>query len=131
MTWWIHLLVRRADMLRQRCDVLERVVLAMGLSKYCARCEPLLAGFSTRYSERVVRHTVNGILATPCDLPSYVYTWGALYWYRNGRFRKAFRMNCSADPDEVVLYSSVEPGGKLERTKEGAYELLLACKLRA
>jgi hypothetical protein len=42
MVWWIHLLVRRADLLCDRVAVLERTLRAVGRLRYGEQCDPLL-----------------------------------------------------------------------------------------
>lgn len=89
MSWWFHLLIRRVETLRgrlrerlrERCDVFERVIRAVGAPKFAARCEPLLVEITSKYSQDVVRRkNVCGICMSTSDLPAAICRWGTLDW---------------------------------------------------
>ncbi len=92
MTWWIHLLVRRVDSLRERCDTLERVVRAgAGLgrgAKYLRRAEEILVRYKMdqRPQYQVYSYctiNVNVKNHAVCDRPSGVSARGSRIWRKD------------------------------------------------
>jgi hypothetical protein len=79
--WWIHLLVRRVDRLRERAAVLERVVRAVGTDQYTKRVAPLLLLF-TRSRNHVRIEAVNGFINIKDRvIPSQAHPSGSLFWW--------------------------------------------------
>lgn len=64
MTWWFHLLVRRVESLRERCDVVERVARAVGTVAYLERGFHLLVRRRMYGMFSVLTETLNGIQRT-------------------------------------------------------------------
>lgn len=99
MTWWIHLLVRRVDSLRERCDTLERVLRAGvvhagigGGAKYLRRAEELFVRYKMhqRHQYQVQYQvygyctiTVNATNHAVCDRPSGVTSLGSRLWRKD------------------------------------------------
>lgn len=94
MTWWFHLLVRRVDSLRGRCDVFERVLCSGAAVPYAERAaHHLLLGCSQRRLRGdngcltaylcTVYYTMNGVIHRGFDLPA-VFSTVACVWYCYG-----------------------------------------------
>jgi hypothetical protein len=78
--WWFHLLARRVETLRQRCDVFERVTRAGGRMRYGERADPLLlsysgsvVGYPSRY--RICSSTCNGFTRRIYDSDGYQHVY--------------------------------------------------------
>lgn len=74
MSWWFHLLVRRVENLRARCDVAERVFRAVGPVRYAERMDVILVRFRFQRGVGVFFYsvTVNDIKHSVADIPSYI-----------------------------------------------------------
>jgi hypothetical protein len=103
MTWWVHLLVRRVDRLRERCDVFERVMRAVGSGgfAYVERVVPLLLGVKIGvyqgFPGSVFHHTVNYVIHRGYDLPC-VLSHRYCAWVRKGmRHRESAPSGASWD----------------------------------
>jgi hypothetical protein len=85
MTWWFHLLVRRVETLRERVDVLERVMRAAGHVAYAARTRSLFFRKWTFGRDDAVHI---GVLNGECvpGFPSCVYNRGSMYWDADDRY---------------------------------------------
>ena len=83
MTWWFHLLVRRVESLRERCDVVERVARAVGVVGYLERGFRLLVKRRTYARFCVLAETVNGIQHALLNVAAYVSCHGSVSNYSN------------------------------------------------
>ncbi len=84
MSWWFHLLIRRVDSLRGRCETMERVMRAVGVVPYAAsQCSRLLIRY---WSEGVcvTSRTVRRIRHSHGDFPTVRYVTGSCEWVKNG-----------------------------------------------
>jgi hypothetical protein len=97
MTWWFHLLVRRVEKLRDRCDVLERVTRAVGRVGYADRAEPLLVYTITSYT-RVITLSISRNSHSVCDKPCICFPDGDRGWRRDGVFHRI------GGPAEIFMY---------------------------
>lgn len=85
MSWWFHLLVRRVENLRARCDVAERVFLAVGPVRYAETVTPILIERKRSVYSRgaVLTLTVNGFEHSVRDAPSFVVASAWRTWRKN------------------------------------------------
>lgn len=115
-------MVRRVETLRERCDVAERVIRAVGSCAYGSRIEPLLVGISCMDMRCIVRKNVMGMHHSPCDIPATCYRWGTLSWSDNGKCSRS-----GGKPRALcVRYSGLSYGGGafVKCTKEQLYDYL-------
>ena len=115
-------MVRRVETLRERCDVAERVLRAVGSCAYESRIEPLLVGISHVDMHCTVRTNVMGRNHSPCDIPAICHSWGTLSWSNNGKCSRS-----GGKPTTLyVLYSVLSycGGDRVECTKEQLYDYL-------
>lgn len=68
MVWWLHLITRRVDTLRRRCEAFERVARAVGSFAYVDRTAPLLLCVR-KGGDSVTYETVNSKEYRAQDLP--------------------------------------------------------------
>lgn len=108
MVWWLHLVIRKADTLKSRCKVFERVVRAVGSYSYAERSAPLLLHLSLISRCGYISYkTVNTVSHRGYDLPAQI---GASFsqWLRWGeRFRAGNASHVSfgyLDPMVHVLF---------------------------
>lgn len=116
-------MVRRVETLRERCDVAERVLRAVGSCAYESRIEPLLVGISHVHLKNcVVRKNVMGMHHSPCDIPATCHSWGTLSWSNNGECSRS-----GGKPRVLYIrYSglSYSSGDFVKCTKEQLYDYL-------